>query len=426
MGASAFSLQLKTRSRAAWQHDSGRALGPRRSGRVNREVDRDTLSRALFLLTIVLAVAREDKGKIPVDRTAGTIEVVATFDGPMPTGVTVSSDGRIFVNFPRWGDAVDFTVAELKDGKAVAYPDETFARFDKSRPGQTLVSVQSVVVDPSDRLWMLDTGSIEFGPPLPGGAELVGVDLKTNRVFKTIPFPTDVALKTTYLNDIRFDLRKGRAGVAYITDSAQHGPNGIIVVDLETGKSRRRLNDHPSTKPEKNFLPIVEGRPLMERKPGQPPRHLAMGSDGIAISHDGKHLYYCPLSSRHLYRVPTDALLDESASDEAIGKLVDDLGIAASLRMDWNQTTRAASTSPITSITRFCGEPMTGNHDAGPRPTHSLAGYAFVGGGRPPLLHRQSAPIARSSSTTARTRREKPYVLFRTKVDGGPVRLRRQ
>ena len=185
----------------------------------------------------MLAVAREDKGKIPVDRPAGTIEVVATFDGPMPTGVTVSSDGRIFVNFPRWGDAVDFTVAELKDGKAVAYPDETFARFDKSRPGQTLVSVQSVVVDPSDRLWMLDTGSIELGRRFPAAIKLVGVDLKTNRVFKTIPFPTDVALKTTYLNDIRFDLRKGRAGVAYITDSAQHGPNGIIVVDLETVKA---------------------------------------------------------------------------------------------------------------------------------------------------------------------------------------------
>ena len=311
----------------------------------------------------------------------------------MPTGVTVSSDGRIFVNFPRWGDAVDFTVAELKDGKAVAYPDETFARFDKSRPGQTLVSVQSVVVDPSDRLWMLDTGSIEFGPPLPGGTKLVGVDLKTNRVFKTIPFPTDVALKTTYLNDIRFDLRKGRAGVAYITDSAQHGPNGIIVVDLETGKSRRRLNDHPSTKPEKNFLPIVEGRPLMERKPGQPPRHLAMGSDGIAISLDGKHLYYCPLSSRHLYRVPTDALLDESASDEAIGKLVDDLGDRgfASDGLESDDKGRVYLTDyEHNAILRRTDD---GQYtDSGPRPTHPLAGYAFVGGRRPPLLHRQSAP----------------------------------
>ena len=57
-------------------------------------------------------------------RTAGRIELVATFDGPMPTGVTVSHKGRIFVNFPRWGDRVDFTVAELRKGKAVAYPDE--------------------------------------------------------------------------------------------------------------------------------------------------------------------------------------------------------------------------------------------------------------------------------------------------------------
>ncbi len=41
----------------------------------------------------------------------------------MPTGVTVSQTGRIFVNFPRWGDDVPFTVAEIVKGKAVAFPD---------------------------------------------------------------------------------------------------------------------------------------------------------------------------------------------------------------------------------------------------------------------------------------------------------------
>ena len=35
------------------------------------------------------------------------------------------------------------------------------------------------------------------------------------------------------------------------------------MVDLDSGKSRRRLHDHPSTKAEKDFLPIVEGRPLL-------------------------------------------------------------------------------------------------------------------------------------------------------------------
>jgi short chain dehydrogenase len=40
-------------------------------------------------------------------------------------GVTVSRTNRIFVNFPRWGDDVPFTVAEVIQGKTVAYPDAT-------------------------------------------------------------------------------------------------------------------------------------------------------------------------------------------------------------------------------------------------------------------------------------------------------------
>ena len=68
--------------------------------------------------------------------------------------------------------------------------------------------------------------------PFPGGPKLVGVDLKTDQVFKKILFPQEVSLPTTYLNDVRFDLRHRDEGIAYITDSSQNGPNGIIVVDL--------------------------------------------------------------------------------------------------------------------------------------------------------------------------------------------------
>src|SRR5262249_21438895 len=159
------------------------------------------------------------RGKgLPHENTAGHIEVVATFHGPMPTGVTVSHKGRIFVNFPRWGDPVEFTVAELKGGKPVAYPSAEFNT--SSKEGKRLYSVQSVVVDPRDRLWALDTGSYKFGPTAPGGPKLVGIDLTTDQPFKTILFPRDVALKTTYLNDVRFDLRRGKAGMAFITDSS--------------------------------------------------------------------------------------------------------------------------------------------------------------------------------------------------------------
>src|SRR4051794_29071308 len=38
--------------------------------------------------------------------TKGKLELVATIDSPMLTGVTVSRTGRIFINFPKWGDKV--------------------------------------------------------------------------------------------------------------------------------------------------------------------------------------------------------------------------------------------------------------------------------------------------------------------------------
>ena len=192
---------------------------------------------------------------------AQNYQPVARFYGSMPTGVTVSQRGRIFINFPRWGDNVRFTVAEVKKGRIVPFPSAAISSPHSRLPrSQRLVSVQSVVVDPLDRLWMLDTGSVKLGPTVPDGPKLMAVDLKTNRVWKTIAVPPNVALKTTYLNDIRFDLRRGTGGMAFITDSSDKGPNGIIVVDLASGQSWRRLHDHASTKAERNFVPIVEGK----------------------------------------------------------------------------------------------------------------------------------------------------------------------
>ena len=100
----------------------------------------------------------------------------------------------------------------------------------------------------------------------PGGPKLVCVDLTRDEVVQTILFPPDVALPTTYLNDVRFDLRRGETGAAFITDSSDQGPNGIVVVDLATGESWRRLHEHSSTKAETrpDLRMIVEGVEFLE------------------------------------------------------------------------------------------------------------------------------------------------------------------
>ena len=365
--------------------------------------------------------------ELPTDEPLGALEPVAYFNGAMPTGVTVSHKGRIFVNFPKWGDDVSFTVAEIRKGEMVAYPDESINQTNPADQAAALVSVQSVVVDPVDRLWILDTGSPLFQPTKYGGPKLVCVDLKTDQVSKKILFPQDVALPTTYLNDIRFDLRRGSEGMAFITDSAQKGPNGIIVVDLASEQSWRRLHDHPSVKPEElqTFLPIVEGRPFLEQQPDGSVKHGAsMGSDGIAINADGTRLYYCPLGSRKLYSVDTNALSDQSLKEQEVGATVIDEGDrgGASDGLESDSAGNIYSTNyEHNAILRRSPDKRweTLTHD--PRllwpDTLSLAtdGYLYVTANQ---LHRQAR------FHKGKDLRRKPYSLFRIRVDSQPVLLR--
>jgi hypothetical protein len=49
----------------------------------------------------------QSQQELPADEPVGTLEPVAYFNGPMPIGVTVLHKGRIFINFPKWGDEAD-------------------------------------------------------------------------------------------------------------------------------------------------------------------------------------------------------------------------------------------------------------------------------------------------------------------------------
>src|SRR4029079_9692945 len=98
-------------------------------------------------------------------------------------------------------------------------------------------------------------------PTSPGGPKLVAIDLNANRVSRAISFPPDALLPMSYIHDVSLELRRSEAGYAFLTDSADKGPNGIIVVDLASGRSWRRLHDHPTTKADPAMLALVTGRP---------------------------------------------------------------------------------------------------------------------------------------------------------------------
>ena len=253
-------------------------------------------------------------------------QTVARFPGATPIGVVVSRTGRLFMSFPRAFDVGPYVVAEIKNGRPIPYPSAAVNRLARGPQAGRLVSVQGLTVDALDRLWLLDLGKVKDSPVVPGGSKLVAVDLKTDKIVQAILFPASVAGPNAYLNDVRVDLRLGRSGTAFITDSSEKGPNGIVVVDLATGTSRRRLNDHPSTKAEPGFTPVVEGQPLLKRMKGRPPQHDTTGADGLTLTPDGKYLYYGPNEGHHLYRVSTAALADPSQTDAQVAATVEDLG----------------------------------------------------------------------------------------------------
>lgn len=353
---------------------------------------------------------------VPSPLRFGELEVVHEFADQMPTGVTVSDGGRVFVCYPRWGDEVRFTVAELVDGREVPYPDEPFNQVPEEDLTSGLVSVQSVVVDPAGRLWLLDTGSIEMGQTSPGGPKLVCVDLDTDAVVQTITLPPDVALPTTYLNDIRFDLTRGDGGIAYITDSGTDPdhPMGLIVVDLASGRAWRHLTGHATVKPAEGHLAVIDGQPFPD---------LLMGSDGIAISADGARLFYCPLASRRLYSVTTDALADPDGDPAASLTDHGEKGASDGLETDDQGRIYATQYEQGAIIRRSADgsswEPLLQQPELLFVDTLSVAAdghvYATVN-----QLHRQD------QYQDGEDRREPPYLLVRTPIDAGPVRLRRE
>ena len=329
------------------------------------------------------------------------------------------------------------------------------------------VSVQSVVVDADDRLWALDTGAPLLKNIVPGGPKLVCIDLTTNKVVRTILLPPESAGINSYMNDVRFDLRVGEdgpqdpqtmigsrpapnpnapppdpsypiaertagsangsagsfRGTAYITDSSGEGPNAIVVVDLATGKSFRRLKQHVSTLGEPGFLMYAEGRPVYKTEPGKPAEPVLFAADSLAISADGDEIYYCPISSTKLYAASTKALRDRKQSDAQVASTVHIVtGKMPSDGLESDTAGNVYMTDPVTnSIHRFNTKTgLTETIVQDPRllwpDTMSLAGdgYLYVTANQ---LHRQP------TMHNGKDLRQKPYQLFRIKVDAQPIRL---
>jgi hypothetical protein len=265
---------------------------------------------------------------VAVQAASSTLTLAAESRSLIWNAVAVER-GRVFVAGPRWTGSKGPALARL-DGKGQPqpYPDPAWNGWHEGAdPTHAFVDVNAIHLDGKGSLWIVDTGSPQFGGnPLPGGAKLVEIALSTSKVVRIIPFGSDIALAGSYVDDVRF-----HGDFAYLTDA---GRPGIIVVNLATGAMRRVLNDIPATTAPEDRPIIVDGTTVITPD-GKP---LRVHTDPMEVSPDGVWFYFGTLEGPWS-RIETRWLDDFTASSETVVSKVEpwtDLPPVGGTTMDTN------------------------------------------------------------------------------------------
>ncbi|MBG6112114.1 sugar lactone lactonase YvrE [Flavobacterium sp. CG_9.10] len=290
------------------------------------------MKNILYLLSVfivVISCKQTTTKKIDAETSKQTdtvtkqVQQVAEFKGQQITGVTVSSTGRIFVNFPRWRKGVKNSVVEItKDNQKLPYPNKEWNSWEigSAVENQKFIGVQSVIAF-ENKLYVLDTRNPLFGTVL-DAPRLFVFNLSDNKLEKTYLLQKDSYYPNSYINDLRVDKKNNKI---YCTDS---GRAGLIVLDITSGKSTRVLNNHFSTKAEQSYLTFNNKK-----------WENTVNSDGIALDTKNDLLYFHALTGYSLYSVSTKVLANANNKEvEKSVKLVAKTSAPDGMILDENGT----------------------------------------------------------------------------------------
>jgi hypothetical protein len=196
----------------------------------------------------------------------------------------------------------------------VPFPDEKTALAEKDAP-ILLDAVEALHTDKDGIIWLLDNGRrSEMPPKVLAWNDDDGV-LKSQHVLVA---PATVA--GSYLADLVVD---SESPLVILSDPA-NGPNaGLILLNRQSGVARRVLEGHSSMVPDPSAaLKIPKGLTPPRRLDGSSPLpHSGVGA--LALDRKKEWLYYAPVQSRRLFRLPMRVLRKPGTSNEALAAAVE-------------------------------------------------------------------------------------------------------
>ena len=238
---------------------------------------------------------------------ASAVQPLVTLDFP-PGNVAVASDGRTFFAYHPFAKAERFTQAtvfELVNGAPTPYPD---AQFQGRYQG-----VFGMTVDRQQRLWLIEPASLDHKR-----SRLLMFDLRSNTLALEHWFDEGEA---RFAQDLRVS---PDGGTVYLADTGlfRFSPASLLVFDVASKTHRTML----STTPQAQAQDWVIHTRFGAHKLAWGLVTFEVGLDGIELSPDGAWLYFGAMSNDQLYKVPTSALRDRSATDAEIARQIVALG----------------------------------------------------------------------------------------------------
>ncbi|WP_299311660.1 L-dopachrome tautomerase-related protein [uncultured Aquimarina sp.] len=216
-------------------------------------------------------------------------EIIFSSQDVRPGNLALTANGRLFVSMNPLMSPTTKVFELNTDGKnsAIAYPNEKLSTGDNS----ILKGVIGIRADSKGNLYLLDMLAKQF----------IVWNTKTEKLVKRMPLAKDVVVPTSFLQDFIIDEKHNRLIIADMTqgDLKSAPIPAFIVVDIETGASKRMAKSHPS------MMPEIEG---------------GFALNPIAIDPNFEYVYFGALNGRTIYRVPAANFNDNTSLTNNIEK----------------------------------------------------------------------------------------------------------
>ncbi|WP_244018558.1 SMP-30/gluconolactonase/LRE family protein [Novosphingobium organovorum] len=242
------------------------------------------------------------------------LEVAAVSPDFLCNAVALTRDNTMFLGLPRWlgMDGTPSLVRVDEHGALHSFPGGEWNAWQAGKdPRNALVMVNGIHIFADDTLWVVDQGTADRKLTMAGAQKLIQFDPTNGKALRILRFGPDILPEGAQMNDLRIHDNR-----IYVTDS---GRGAIIVHDLDTGKTLRRLSGKaPVMEIPGEWLMSAPGHPLEDANGVKP--HVQC--DMLELTADGQWLYFCTPTGP-LRRVSTKALWDTRLDEDALAGQVE-------------------------------------------------------------------------------------------------------